>query len=82
MINIAADVVGIIGVGMIVLAYFLLSSERLTSQDRRYHLLNFVGAVLILLSLLVHWNLPSFVIEVIWIGVSLYGLWRGRKPKL
>ena len=79
MINIAADMVGIFGVSLIVLAYFLISSDRLSGKDPRYHLLNLIGAIAVLLSLLVHWNLPSFIIEVVWIAVSLYGLWRHWK---
>lgn len=75
-VEILANTVGTLGVGCVVLAYFLVSSERVKPQDARYHLLNLCGAVMILCSLLVHWNLPSFIIECIWITISLYGLWR------
>ena len=74
--EIAADSIGIFGVSLILLAYGLISAEKVSNRSLSYHLLNLVGAVCILLSLMVHWNLPSFVIEVCWIAISLYGIWR------
>lgn len=70
----AANIVGLAGVALVVLAYFLISTEKLTGRDARYHGLNCAGASLIFLSLLVNWNLPSVIIEGIWIAISLYGL--------
>jgi len=48
----------------------------------RFPLANLVGAVLIMISLFVEWNLPSVVIEGFWIAISLFGLAkyaRGRR---
>lgn len=67
---------GMVGVALLVLAYFLISSERVTGRSPLFHGLNLVGAFLIVLSLLVEWNLASFVIECIWIAISAYGLVR------
>ncbi len=74
MMEIAADIIGLAGVVLIVLAYFLIQSGRVSNMQLRYPLLNLIGAALILCSLLVHWNLPSFVIELIWIAISVYGI--------
>ena len=60
----------------LIIAYFLLSTNRMSSQSLNYQLLNFIGASLILFSLLFHFNLASFVIEVIWIIISLIGIYR------
>lgn len=75
----AIDAIGTLGVAMIVLAYFLITRRRLTGDDARYHLLNFVGAWLVMVSLWFHWNTPSVIIETFWIGISAYGLWRCRR---
>lgn len=70
------DLVGNIGVFLVVLAFYLLQTERLTSRDIRYSLLNLTGAILLLISLLFNWNLSSVIIELFWIGISLIGIFR------
>ena len=75
------DAVGIFGVGLVVLAYFLITRRKLHGDDLRYHLLNFIGAWLIMFSLFFNWNTPSVLIEVVWISISSYGIWRCWKIK-
>ncbi len=77
-----ADVVGMVGVLIIVIAYLLLQVEKISLQSLEYSLSNTIGSIMILLSLLEHWNLASVVIEVFWIGISLYGVVKYflRKP--
>ncbi len=69
-----ADAVGLVGVFLIVAAYFLIQSARLTSDMLAYPLMNLIGALLILVSLAAHWNTPSVIIELIWIGISVCGI--------
>jgi hypothetical protein len=71
-----ADIVGIIGVIIILVAYFLLSTDRMVANSFTYHIINFIGAWMILFSLYFHWNLSSVIIEVAWIAISLIGLYR------
>jgi hypothetical protein len=47
-----------------------------TADDLRYPVINLVGAILILVSLTKTFNLASFVIEIAWIGISIYGIAR------
>ncbi len=68
------DLIGLVGVVLILLAYFLLQTEKLAADQLRYPALNLVGAVLILISLTKTFNLASFVIEICWVGISLYGI--------
>ena len=70
---------GIMGVGLIIIAYFLLQINRLSSQSLMFSLLNFFGSFLILLSLFDEWNLPSFIIEIFWMLISLIGIVRALK---
>lgn len=70
------DAVGIAGVGLVVIAYYCITHQKLTGQDWRFHALNFVGAWLIMASLMFSWNTASVVIEAVWIGISGWGLWR------
>lgn len=71
-----ADVIGTSGVALILLCYYLLQARRLTIEHPWYSLLNLMGSILIMYSLFFHWNTPSFVIEVAWISISLWGLYK------
>jgi multidrug transporter EmrE-like cation transporter len=68
------DFVGNVGVAFIVGTYFLLQVERMRSGSVAYSLLNAVGAILILVSLVFDFNLSSMVIEIFWLGISAFGV--------
>jgi hypothetical protein len=70
------DLVGFIGVLLIIIAYLLLQLDKLPSSSPRYSLLNAAGALLIIVSLIFAFNLSAFIVEVFWFLISLLGLWR------
>ena len=76
-----SDGVGIVGVVLILIAYYYLSVGKWISDSMIYQVLNFLGAWLILFSLYFHWNLSSVVIEVAWIIISLIGMYRVVKMR-
>ena len=85
MTDYVVDGIGLLGVGAILAAYFLLQASRMKVTDLRYSVLNGVGALLILYSLLFNWNTASVVIEIFWFSISLYGViqrWKERKTLL
>ncbi len=73
------DVLGNIGVVLILVIYLLLQMEKLSASNPLFSALNAVGAVLILVSLSQDFNLSAFLIEAVWFVVSIYGLLRYRK---
>ena len=70
------DLAGFLGVLLIVVAYLLLQLDKLPSSALSYSLLNAVGALLIIVSLLFKFNFSAFLIEVFWFLISLLGLSR------
>ena len=70
------QLVGLIAPILFLYAYAMVSLGRWTSTQRRFHLLNLLGALFILLSLTQQWNLPVCVLEVCWGAISVYGLIR------
>jgi paired small multidrug resistance pump len=70
------QIIGFVGVGILVVAYLALQSGRIKGDDWRYPASNLVGALLILFSLYETPNVPSIVIELIWVSISSYGVWR------
>jgi hypothetical protein len=70
----ALTIAGVVGSGLIVVAYFANQQGWLRAENWQYSLANLVGALLILLSLVTAWNLPAFIIEGFWALISVYGL--------
>lgn len=75
------DILGTVGVAVIIVAYFLLQTGRLRSEQLAYSVMNGIGAVLILISLCYTFNFPSFVVEFFWLLISLYGMVRYLRRK-
>ena len=73
--------IGFLGMIFIIVAYLLLQTNRSTIQSLQYQLLNLIGAILLLISLFVHFNLGSFIIEVFWIIITIYGIFVNIKKK-
>ena len=67
------DVIGIFGVVLTLVAYLLLQMSILKIEDIFYSMINAIGSLLILYSLLFHWNLSCFIIESSWLAISLFG---------
>ncbi len=68
------DLVGNVGVLLMIIAYLLLQLEKLSSSAISYLLLNTVGAILVIMSLRFRFNLSAFFMEAFWLLISLYGL--------
>ena len=68
------DVIGSIGVATIILTYVLLQTERIKSESLLYSVLNGLGAGSIAFSLLYSFNFSAFVVEVLWVLISIYGI--------
>ncbi|HSE18359.1 MAG TPA: hypothetical protein VLB46_14995 [Pyrinomonadaceae bacterium] len=70
------DLVGNIGVAVLIITYLMLQLNKLRSDGLAYSLLNAIGAGLIVVSLLVNFNLSAFIIEVFWVLISFVGIYR------
>ena len=70
---------GLVGVAIILCAYFANQQRWLRSDDWRFPLANMIGSCLILVSFYTAWNLPAAIIEVAWAAISLWGLTKARR---
>lgn len=73
--------IGLCGAAIVLAAYFMLSAGKMRSDAYAYPLCNMVGSVCVLVSLMWQWNLASFIINSIWVVISLVGMWRIRCKK-
>jgi hypothetical protein len=76
-----ADAIGNLGVLLVLGSYLGLQLGRLDSRGPAYSACNAMGAVLLLVSLTVNFNLSSVIIEIFWLAISLLGLWRHRRAR-
>ena len=72
------QIIGFVGMLFIVYAYFLPQTHKAEHDSLGFQFLNLIGAILLIISLLVHFNLGSFLIEVFWIVITLYGMAKNR----
>ena len=73
------DITGFVGVLLIVLAFFLQQVGRMRGDGLPNQLLNALG---VLLSLLFGaFNLSAFVLEAVWLAISVYGMIRGARRR-
>ena len=68
------DLLGFIGVSMILIAYFLNLNNRLDSNDIKYILLNLFGGMLACLASLLMQYYPFVLLEGTWTIVSIIAL--------
>ena len=68
-----ANVVGLIG-SAIFIAAFAYANAAATLDKVLFNIANLIGAVLLLASLWVHFNLAAFVLEVAWAAIAAWGL--------
>jgi hypothetical protein len=76
-----ANPIGIVGVVLILVAYYYLSVGSWIADSMKFQFLNFMGAWMLLYSLIFYWNTASVVIEVVWIMISMVGMYRAMKLK-
>jgi hypothetical protein len=71
-LEIAVEIVGWAGAGLILFAYLLLSAGRLTGQSLLYQGMNVVGAAGFIVNGWWHGALPSATLNVLWLMIGLF----------
>lgn len=66
-------IVGLAGMVVTLLAYFLLQARKLHGNGRVYQLMNAFGSAAIIVSLIYAFNLAAMVLEIAWLAISIYG---------
>lgn len=76
------DIIGTIGVGLILMAYFMNTAGLIPKNGQLYFVLNMIGAALACYAsiLIDYW--PFVILEGTWTLVSIYGLMKLMKIKM
>ncbi|MBJ7444471.1 MAG: hypothetical protein JHD32_09230 [Sphingobium sp.] len=68
-----ANIVGLLGSGLMVVAYAYSNIAR-EMNFLWFNLLNLVGSLLLIASLTIHFNLASMALEIVWAAIAVIGL--------
>jgi hypothetical protein len=70
------DFAGTVGVAILIVTYLSLQMGKLDAHRIPYSALNALGAGLISFSLLFRFNVSAFIVEIFWVVISLFGIYR------
>ncbi len=68
------DAIGLVGVAAFLAPFILVQLHKLDADSLSYSILNLIGSVSILISMVSAFNLASFVSNIIWTVFSLVGI--------
>jgi hypothetical protein len=74
--SLAIDIAGWVGVAALLVAYFMVSTQRMAGNSIPYQLLNAGGGGLLILNSYYYGAFPSVGINIAWIGIAIYTLLR------
>lgn len=80
MSGLAADIIGLIGTALFVGAFAYANAAAVLNK-LWFNAANLAGAVLLLISLSVKFNLAAFVLEACWAVIALFGLMRALRDR-
>ena len=75
------ELMGWAGAAAVLVAYGLVSTERVSSRSWSYQLLNIGGAIGLVINSTWNGAVPSAVVNLIWIGIGVYALSANRQPR-
>lgn len=80
-ISILIEVIGWTGSLEVILAYALVSNNKIGSTSSAYQWLNLSGGVFLIIHTVVHESYPSTFINIVWVVIALIALWNIRKAR-
>jgi hypothetical protein len=69
----AADVIGICG-SVLFIGAFIYANISPSMNKILFNIINLIGAILLLISLSIHFNLAAVILEVAWAMIAIFGL--------
>ena len=73
------DIVGTVGVGLILMAFFLNTTKLIVNNGKLYYVMNIFGAALACYASFLILYTPFVILEGTWTLVSIYGLIKAMK---
>jgi len=81
-IKFAIDTIGWVGSALVILAYALISSQKINSDSKMYQNLNLVGGIFLAVNTFYNGAFPSTLVNLVWIGIATSALFSILKKKM
>ena len=75
------NLIGWTGSAAVIVAYVLVSVNRLKGDSAVYQLLNLVGGVFLIVNTLYWGAYPSAFVNLVWVGIAIFALTRIARRK-
>jgi hypothetical protein len=76
-----SDLVATVGVGLLLIAFFLQAFKIIRAEDPIYALLNLFGATIAGYSAWMIGFIPFVILEAVWVFVAVFSLFKNFKSK-
>ncbi|GGK88624.1 hypothetical protein Sme01_01780 [Sphaerisporangium melleum] len=70
------DILGMIGAGVLLYAYAMLSMRKMPGDGLAYQLLNLGGATALMINSAFHFAWPSALLNLVWCGIGILAVYR------
>lgn len=76
------DIIGWLGSAMVVIAYTLNITKKLTADSMTYFMLNIAGSACLIANTVYHNAIPSAAVNIVWIAIAIFALLKKKKVKV
>ncbi len=73
--------IGWVGTFLIVLAYFLVSNNKISPNSKKYQLVNLFGSIGVGFNVFYQQAWPAFVLQVIWGVIAVFSIIKSLRNK-
>lgn len=75
------DILGWVGGAEVILAYGLVSNNKLDSGSQYYQWLNLTGAIFLIINTIYYGAYPSTFINLVWVIIAMVSLYKSANSK-
>ncbi len=79
--EILIQIAGWMGMIMVVLAYYLISHEKINGSHKHYQILNLLGAIGIGISVYEQRAWPAFALQIVWGIITVASMVKNKESK-
>lgn len=80
-VDLWVHIIGWLGGILVVIAYLLNTTGKLTAKDFWYQFLNLIGSIALIINTFLVGAYPSAAVNVIWVAIAVVGLIKSRKAQ-